>query len=119
MRAPSSRPSARALQRKSRSCGELASPWLQVRPSWAFPLQRFSPKPREWAMLQRSMAPDNREPGAGTAAARAQRPKPAGNAKPVGPRQIPLQIEAQRYVGELSVQLHGLLLSVVRERLPQ
>ena len=70
-------------------------------------------------MLQRSMAPDNREPGPETAAAPAPRPKPAGNAKPVGPRQIPLQIEAQRYVGELSVQLHGLLLGVVRERLPQ
>src|SRR5262245_54083813 len=70
-------------------------------------------------MLHRSMASESRLTGPERTAAALLPPARSAVTKKAGPRQTHLQIEAQRYVGEISVQLHGLLLSIVRDRLPQ
>ncbi|HEY7688329.1 MAG TPA: phosphoenolpyruvate carboxylase [Dongiaceae bacterium] len=65
------------------------------------------------------MAPESRQTGPESIATPAPSRDAAPRSKRPSPRQTALQVEAQRYVGEISVQLHGTLLSVVRERLPQ
>ena len=71
-------------------------------------------------MLHRSMTPESRlsRPRNDRCRHRRRRGRARPRNRPDRARPT-LQVEAQRYVGEISVQLHGLLLGVVRDRLPQ